>query len=305
MIFTWLHHNIDYDVVALYNNAVKPSTPASTLATGLAVCEGYAGLFAALAVKCGLESIVVTGHGKGAGYEYKPGSPLPAVDYNHAWNAVRIDNGEWKLIDSCWGAGSISGPGTPYKRSFSPDHFTRDNIDFGRSHYPRDQRHLYRSDGRTSLTWEEYILGPTRGELPPQMFNGYTSEEGIAVESFQPLTKKLSVRDSAPYVRFQFQKVCRHWDNEKHGKGKHYVYFVEIGGVDGRATRKVPFETNGMFWWADVPPRELGAPGQEVKILAVTSFENRDGRGVTPAEFREKDGRVAWGGGFVAKYELV
>ena len=64
-IFTWLHHNIDYDVVAFFGNNVQGSTPASTLNTGLAVCEGYAGLYAALATKAGMESIVVGGHGKG------------------------------------------------------------------------------------------------------------------------------------------------------------------------------------------------------------------------------------------------
>lgn len=64
-IFTWLHHNIEYDVVAFFNNNVQPSTPKSTFATGLAVCEGYAALFTALATAAGLESVVVGGHGKG------------------------------------------------------------------------------------------------------------------------------------------------------------------------------------------------------------------------------------------------
>ena len=306
-IFTWLHHNIDYDTVALYSNNVKPSTPASTIATGLAVCEGYAGLFTALATKCGLESVVVGGHGKGLGYSQPgPGASLPPYDPGgHAWNAVKIDNGKWKLMDPCWGAGAVGGAGQPYKRGFSPHHFTRDNTDFGLSHYPSDKRHFYREDGRPSISWEEYILGPSKGIEPPQMFNGFTSEEGIAVESFQPLGKKIAVRDTQPYIRFQFQKVCSHWQNEVHGQGKHYVYILEVGGIDGRSPRKVPFETNGMSWWADVPPRELGAPGAQVKIAAVTSFDNGDGRGVSPAEFREKDGRVAMGWGYVALYELV
>ena len=65
VIFTWLHHNVEYDVYSFFNNCVKPSTPESTLASGLAVCEGYAGLFTAIASKVGLESIVVGGHGKG------------------------------------------------------------------------------------------------------------------------------------------------------------------------------------------------------------------------------------------------
>lgn len=64
-IFAWLHYNIDYDVVAFFNNNVQPSTPAGTIDSGKAVCEGYAGLFAALATTAGMEAIVVGGHGKG------------------------------------------------------------------------------------------------------------------------------------------------------------------------------------------------------------------------------------------------
>jgi len=64
-IFTWLHHNIAYDVKAFFGKCVRGKTPAQTVETGLAVCEGYAGLFAALATASGLEAIVVGGHGKG------------------------------------------------------------------------------------------------------------------------------------------------------------------------------------------------------------------------------------------------
>ena len=67
-LFTWLHHNIDYNVEAFFSGNIKPSTPFTTLDTGLAVCEGYAGLFTALATKAGLESMVVGGHGKGRSF---------------------------------------------------------------------------------------------------------------------------------------------------------------------------------------------------------------------------------------------
>lgn len=105
-IFTWLHHNIDYNVRDFFGGCVKGSTPQSTCHTGLAVCEGYAALFTNLATYAGLESIVISGHGKGFGYEpLAAGAPLPPFKAGHAWNAVKIDNGEWKLVDACWGAG--------------------------------------------------------------------------------------------------------------------------------------------------------------------------------------------------------
>lgn len=107
-IFTWLHHNVDYDVHSFFNGTISPTTPEKTITSGLAVCEGYAGLFAALALKAGLQALVVSGDGKGFGHTpLEPGQSVPAFESNHAWNAVCIDNGEWKLIDPCWGAGHL------------------------------------------------------------------------------------------------------------------------------------------------------------------------------------------------------
>ena len=33
---------------------------------------------------------------------------FPPVETNHAWNAVKIDHDQWKLIDCCWGAGNVN-----------------------------------------------------------------------------------------------------------------------------------------------------------------------------------------------------
>ncbi|KAK4691477.1 hypothetical protein P7C71_g5530, partial [Lecanoromycetidae sp. Uapishka_2] len=263
-IFTWLHHNISYDVVAFFNHNVQPSTPASTLHSGLAVCEGYAGLFTALATKAGLESIVIGGHGKGYGFStLKPGDPLPAESTGHAWNAVKIDNGFWKLIDPCWGAGNVNGKGQPYNKHFSPRQFTMSNEEFGLRHYPANKSHFFRDDGRR-LGWEEYILGDTGGELV-QVYSGVAEKEGISETAFLPKYKKIPISPSAhpgPTIRFQFSRVCEHWDPIRNGAGKPFLFILAIHGIDGREDEYVFFETNGAFWWADVEPRRLGARGQ-------------------------------------------
>jgi hypothetical protein len=120
-IFTWLHHNVDYDVHSFFGGTVSGTTPERVIKTGLAVCQGFADLFCALVLKAGLECIVISGDGKGFGHKaLKPGEPIPPFSSNHAWNAVRIDNGEWKLVDPCWGAGNVKGSNQPYNRSFNP-----------------------------------------------------------------------------------------------------------------------------------------------------------------------------------------
>lgn len=65
----WLHFNIAYNCDAFFSGNIQPSTPASTISSGLAVCEGYAALFTAFATHIGMESVVIGGHGKGFGYK--------------------------------------------------------------------------------------------------------------------------------------------------------------------------------------------------------------------------------------------
>ena len=305
-IFTWLHHNVDYDVDNFFNGTIQSSTPASTLATGLAVCEGYAGLFTALASKAGLESVVIGGHGKGYGFStLKSGDPIPPESTGHAWNAVRIDNGQWKLIDPCWGAGHISGKGQPYSRHFNPSMFTMSNEEFGLRHFPANKSQFFRTDGRIP-SWEEYLLGDTGGERL-QIYN-VAGEEGISETSFLPKYKPLPISPSAhagPTVRFQFSRVCEHWDPVRNGRGKDFVYILKINGVDGREGDFVPFDSNGVFWWADVTPQKLGARGQQISVYSVDTVNGVSGRGLSVDEYMMAKGRKAMGFRSLAMWQLV
>ncbi|KAI9749367.1 MAG: hypothetical protein M4579_006898 [Chaenotheca gracillima] len=307
VIFTWLHHNVEYDVKAFFGGNIQPSTPQSTLSSGLAVCEGYAALFTALASKAGLESIVVGGHGKGYGFTtLKPGSPIPPYDPSgHAWNAVKIDEGEWKLLDPCWGAGTVNGAGQPYNKRFAPCFFTMDNVEFGLRHFPQNKAHFFRPDGRVP-SWEEYVLGDASGE-PPQIFSGAQDDHGLSETKFLPRYKKVNVSEPlGPVVRFQFEKICQHWDGVKAGKGKPYVFILTLKNAGGAGKDDfVPFETNGHFWWVDVPVGELGKRGDKIMLYAVTTVGGQDGRGMSVQEYRGVKGRKAMGFGGVASWELI
>ncbi|KAJ9193822.1 hypothetical protein DTO021D3_7324 [Paecilomyces variotii] len=312
VIFTWLHHNIAYDVDAFFNDRVKPSTPANTLATGLAVCEGYAGLFSTLATYAGLEAIVVGGHGKGFGFQnIAPGSALPPFRSSHAWNAVKIDGGKWKLIDPCWGAGVVNGRNQPYTPLFNPSQFTMSNDEFGLRHYPENKEHFFRDDGRI-MSWEEYIFG--NGFQQPHLWSD-TGKNHISEQSFLPATKQISIYQPGP-LRFQFNLLCPHWSVTQHSKQPGpYVFVLMIHGIDGREDQQLPFEHvrgsnpngGGDVWYLDIPdPRILGAPGQKLQIASVTSFGDlQDAHGLTVQEFREKKGRVGMAFAFIAEWELV
>jgi hypothetical protein len=301
-IFTWCHHNIAYDVEGFFGGCITRGSPSETIFAGKAVCEGYARVYESIAVRAGLECIVIGGHGKGYGFTpLRKGEPAPPRNATgHAWNAVRIDGGEWKLIDACWGAGSVGN--RQYTKHFKPEMFTLSNELFGLKHFPEDARYFFRGDGRTP-SWEEYIMGPVQGEVATWYNNA--NEEGLSEFTFTPREKQIPVHGGEATVRFQFSKVCEHWSSEKNGKGAQMLFMLKIYGVDGRREDLVPLDHDGFWWWADVPARELGAPGQKVSLFGLDTLDGRSARGVGKEEFLRKKGRcgMSWVG--IAAWELV
>ncbi|KIV93941.1 hypothetical protein PV10_05113 [Exophiala mesophila] len=316
-IFSWLHHNIAYDVVSFFKKNVKPSTPQSTFQSGLAVCEGYAALFCNLATYAGLESVVIGGHGKGYGYTaLAPGSPLPPYNAGHAWNAVRIDDGEWKLIDACWGAGHVQGAGRPYVKHFTPEYFSMTNEEFAIKHFPENKDYFFLPGGRR-LTWQEYIvIDPARWPdmvEPPTVFTNAKEDYSIREKSVLPRARQINVGQSG-MVHFQFSLLCPHWTLEyQTRKGPPPVFIVSVQGANGQSKDQIPMDHHagpagqgGDIWTVDIPAHQLGPRGQTVTLFAVTSFGDRqDARGLTVREFREGKGRVGMGFVGIAAWELV
>jgi len=89
-IFNWIHANIYYDNATKwqrrYGNSGADQSPEGVLKSKKAVCAGMANLYAALAGKMGLQSVVIGGIASGMHQEA------------HAWNAVMVD-GKWELLD--------------------------------------------------------------------------------------------------------------------------------------------------------------------------------------------------------------
>ncbi|KAK0641542.1 hypothetical protein B0T16DRAFT_420025 [Cercophora newfieldiana] len=297
-IFTWCHHNIRYDVESFFGGCVRHITAEEGIFEGKAVCGGYATIYEAIATRAGLECIMVTGHGKGYGYHaLKPGErPPPPDPTGHAWNALRIDGGKWKLIDACWGAGHLDPP-QGYKQSFAPNEFVVTNIDFGRKHFPADRAHFFREDGRIP-SWEEYLVGDTDGE--PAKTYGAAAREGLNENNFIPREKHISVY-SRKVVQFRFSKMCEHWTPEKNGQGKQMLFLLKIHGVGGRREDLVPLDYDGAWFSVDVGARDLGCPGQKISLYGLDTIDGRDGRGVTKEEWLRKKGKV--GSSFIGIYE--
>ena len=134
LLFRWVTNNIEYDIDSYKSGIATPASLAEVLRTRKSMCGGYANLFAELARLAGLEVMSISGYVKG--FSYQPGEPLGEV--NHEWNAVRID-GQWRLIDSTWGAGSVDETGI-YRRRFQPYYFLADPAQLGWTHWPAESK---------------------------------------------------------------------------------------------------------------------------------------------------------------------
>ncbi|KAF3917381.1 hypothetical protein ABW21_db0203747 [Orbilia brochopaga] len=282
VLFTWLHHNVVYDVQGFFNNNIKPSTPASTLKTGLAVCEGYAGLFAAMAIFAGLEAVVVGGHGKGFGWTETDKSYVPPFKGNHAWNACRIDGDEWHLIDPCWGSGHLNQQNT-YSQVFDPQHFTGTNEEFGRRHYPAESEYQFLY---TPRTWEQYFMLQEEG---PKTFSHMTDPEfNYGKHTAEPRQRVLS-----PYQghNFRLTGICEHTPATTqwilmlyNGKDEEIMVSDGRGGLVGSIA--------------------AGAPGSTIQIRAIHTFKQRSGKGLTRKEWDDRH-KGGWSCSYVAICEWV
>lgn len=270
-IFTWLHHNIAYDAASFLSGNIRGQSPEATLSSGLAVCEGYAGLFSDLAQRSGLQAHKVSGHGKGYGYQaLAPGQPPPPYQGNHAWNCVLMD-GEWRLIDACWGAGFLNG--STYTQSFSPRFFTSSPAEFGKRHYPADPSYqLLSEEHEGPVSWEDYILAPEG----PQLFRDFYTVN-LSPEFLQPSSPHLNKGRPATFHIF---KRCQHMSTAE--KDNH-VYFLHHDNT------QIPLHPNAEGGWSVTIPVVKG----DVKLCFLQTLNGCDAKGISVRQFTSSIGRSA------------
>ncbi|KAF8633420.1 hypothetical protein AX17_004591 [Amanita inopinata Kibby_2008] len=283
-IFTWLHHNIAYDAVSFLSGNLKRQSPDDTLSCGLAVCDGYAGLFYYLAERSGLQVIKVSGYGKGYGYQaLAQGQPTPPFNSNHAWNCVLMD-GDWRLIDACWGAGYLCG--STYTQSFTPRFFTSSPLEFGKQHFPSDPSYqlLSEEDGGP-VSWEDYILAP---EGPCLYRDFYTTN--LSPVHLQPCNKYINRGQPASFHLF---KRCEHSSTAQEDN---YVYFLYHDNA------YIPLEPNAEGGWTAYIPIIRGS---EVKLCSLQSLNGQDAKGVGVKQFTMSLGRSAMSWSGLAAWTVV
>jgi transglutaminase/protease-like cytokinesis protein 3 len=159
-IFRWITENISYKIITRQktNNTssysarmakapaqeAEPDTAAlkplaervslEVLQSGVAVCDGYAKLFATMCSYAGIRSEIIVGYARG-----NPNKPISKPGVNHYWNAVFFD-GKWHLTDVTWASGYIDLHKNKFVREYDGKYFLSDPEVFINDHYPDDLR---------------------------------------------------------------------------------------------------------------------------------------------------------------------
>ncbi|GMK53579.1 hypothetical protein CspeluHIS016_0101650 [Cutaneotrichosporon spelunceum] len=293
-IFTWCHHNIEYDVANFLANTIpRGHTADDTIRLGKGVCEGFSDVFEAIALAAGMRCMRVSGHGKGFGYKSPGAGVTPPYSSNHAWNAIVLDDKRWKLVDACWGAGNIKNG--VWEQKFKPHEFTKSNDAFGLSHYPENPGEQFREDGR-KMSWEEYIIDKG-GQLATIYENAYA--EGLDPIGLEPAMLHLEPRElqQAGLVRFQIPWVCDHWEaNVVTPKGGPQLVMVHTNGD------YIPMEYNGEWWYVDIPTDKIRG---DTMIVGLDTVNGVSARGMTKDEYLRTKGRTSFSVVGYVQYEVV
>jgi len=127
-IFIWIANNIAYDT------NYKITSKEEALKQGKGVCEAYSGLFKSFGELAGLEVVSISGDTK----QYFNRGPSNLDRGGHAWNAVKMDDDRWILMDATWGAGFVNNK--VFTRKLSDLWFDPKPEIFIFTHFPKEEK---------------------------------------------------------------------------------------------------------------------------------------------------------------------
>lgn len=132
LVYYWVSHNIDYDLKSFRKGKELDTNADSVLKTGQSVCGGFSTLYHDLVTYLGIKCVNIDCFAKGYGFQI--GEVIPNKT-NHRHNAIEL-GGAWFLVDSTWGAGSVSD--NVYKKDFNNFYFCCEPKEFVLTHFPTD-----------------------------------------------------------------------------------------------------------------------------------------------------------------------
>ena len=272
-IYAWITHNIAYDYKAANkdkepkpirctttNDCITKAENAAwqfsekTARTGKAICGGYAQLFAHLCQLANVPCQIVNGAVRTKPYQVGNNAP-----YNHAWNAVLLQN-KWQFIDATWAAGVCledeeTGKLTEFVKLKNDHYFLTPHYLLIKNHWPKDS------------IWQAYWPGWNRTRFNNQPFYYGGSHYIRYLEQLLPDSGLITTRVGTT-IRLQFSypfaidkiqintSLRRNpsiWVYDKKGK--------KTSQIDSLALRRQvywPYNKEGTLYTLDIPIPDRG-----------------------------------------------
>ena len=186
-IFRWITDNIYYNSGIFYKTpkpapilfpyevvedtgalpSLNDRVAEGVLRRRVAICDGYARLFASLCFHAGLQSEIISGYAR-----TRNNNGSSKFRSNHSWNAVMIDS-TWHLLDATWASGYFINGSNEFIQQYSHEYFLSDPKVFIKDHYPED------------LKWTLLTETPTLEEFKNSPFR-YGAFAKYKIQSFKP-----------------------------------------------------------------------------------------------------------------------
>ena len=219
-IYNWITKNVRYDYAHLNDNTYKLQYTAYAAAINkTAVCQGYANLFYRLANDAGIDCRIITGTADGGNGVWGP----------HAWNIVKMDDGNYYCLDATWDEG---------RSSYS--YFLKGTAAFNKDH-------LVDTGEKATYFWSQYPVSntdfaPDAPAIPaaPRVTIGNSSDSGkpkltwAAVDGAAKYEIYRSTQQSTGFTLLG-TTTSTSYVNTGAAVGKTYYYKVRALNVDGAA----------------------------------------------------------------------
>ena len=219
-IYNWITKNVRYDYAHLNDSTYKLQYTAYAAAINkTAVCQGYANLFYRLANDAGIDCRIITGTADGGNGVWGP----------HAWNIVKMDDGNYYCLDATWDEG---------RSSYS--YFLKGTAAF-------NEDHLVDTGEKATYFWSQYPVSntdfaPDAPAIPaaPRVTIGTSSASGkpqltwAAVDGAAKYEIYRSTQQSTGFTLLG-TTTSTSYVNTGAAVGKTYYYKVRALNVDGAA----------------------------------------------------------------------
>jgi len=219
-IYNWITKNVRYDYAHLNDSTYKLQYTAYAAAINkTAVCQGYANLFYRLANDAGIDCRIITGTADGGNGVWGP----------HAWNIVKMDDGNYYCLDATWDEGRSS-----------CSYFLKGTAAFNKDH-------LVDTGEKATYFWSQYPVSntdfaPDAPAIPaaPRVTIGNSSASGkpqltwAAVDGAAKYEIYRSTQQSTGFTLLG-TTTSTNYVNTGAAVGKTYYYKVRALNVDGAA----------------------------------------------------------------------